>query len=149
MKYFDKIIFVGKSGICREPMAMELLKRRKLSHPVKIAARGLVVLFPEPINQKADAVMSSKGIHIGDYTSAPLSTEDFGENTLILTFESETKEKILEMEGAQNVCVLTELTGDELEILDPYGAELITYGLCFETLEKTLDKLADMLNEAG
>ena len=48
---------------------------------------------------------------------------------------------------AVNVEVLTELTGDELEILDPYGAELVTYGICYETLSNTIHKLAELLNE--
>ena len=51
------------------------------------------------------------------------------------------------MECAQNVEVLTDLTGDELEILDPYGAELVTYGICYETLSNTIHKLAELLNE--
>ena len=59
MKKFDKIIFVAKSGNCRAPMAMELLKEQKLDHPAQIEARGIVVLFPEPLNQKAEAMASS------------------------------------------------------------------------------------------
>ena len=51
------------------------------------------------------------------------------------------------MDGAQNVEVLTDLTGDELEILDPYGAELVTYGICYETLSNSIHKLAKILNE--
>ena len=42
-------------------------------------------------------------------------------------------EKILEKyENArpEQVHVLTELVGDELEILDPYGGSLQSYGLC-------------------
>ncbi len=147
MKIFEKVIFVGKRATCREPMAMELLKREPLWHPVEVQARGLVVLFPEPINQKAEAVMISNGIHVEDYVSSQLETSDFSESTLILTFDQAAKEKVTEMEGAQNVYVLTDVTGDELEILDPYGAELITYGICFETLTNTIRKLADVLNE--
>lgn len=146
MREFERIIFVGKSGVCREAMAMELLKKQPLWHPVEVLSRGFVVLFPEPINQKADAVMIGNGIHIGKYMSTPLESSDFGRDTLILTFDQEMREKILSMEGAQNVYVLTDVTGDELEILNPYGAELITYGLCFETLEKTIQKLAEVLN---
>lgn len=147
MKAFDKVIFVGRRATCREPMAMELLKREPLWHPVEVEAKGMVVLFPEPLNQKAEAVMISSGIHLDNYESSQLETSDFAENTLILTFDQETREKVLGMEGAQNVYVLTDVTGDELEILDPYGAELITYGICFETLTKTIKKLADVLNE--
>ena len=89
----------------------------------------------------------SNGITLENYMSSQLESSDFGEHTLVLTFDQAAKEKVLEMEGAQNVEVLTELTGDELEILDPYGAELVTYGICYETLSNTIHKLAEILNE--
>ena len=48
-----------------------------------------------------------------------------------------------------NVYVLTDVTGDELEIMDPYGGELVTYGICFETLVRTIRKLAAVLNDGS
>ena len=147
MEKIEKIIFAGKRAICREPMAAAILQREVLNFPVEILARGFVVLFPEPLNQKAEAVMISNGITLENYTSSQLESTDFGETTLILTFDQASKEKVLEMEGAQNVEVLTDLTGDELEILDPYGAELVTYGICYETLSNSIHKLAKILNE--
>ena len=144
MDRIEKIIFVGKRAICREPMAAAILQREHLNFPVEILARGFVVLFPEPLNQKAEAVMISNGIALENYMSSQLEPIDFGDTTLILTFDQAAKEKVLEMEGAQNVEVLT---GDELEILDPYGAELVTYGICYETLSNTIHKLAELLNE--
>ena len=147
MEKIEKIIFAGKRAICREPMAAAILQREVLNFPVEILARGFVVLFPEPLNQKAEAVMISNGITLENYTSSQLESTDFGETTLILTFDQASKEKGLEMEGAQNVEVLTDLTGDELEILDPYGAELVTYGICYETLSNSIHKLAEILNE--
>ena len=147
MEKIEKIIFAGKRAICREPMAAAILQREKLNFPVEILARGFVVLFPEPLNQKAEAVMISNGITLENYTSSQLESTDFGETTLILTFDQASKEKVLEMEGAQNVEVLTDLTGDELEILDPYGAELVTYGICYETLSNSIHKLAEILRK--
>ena len=47
----------------------------------------------------------------------------------------------------ENVQVLTELVGDELEILNPYGGTLAAYGLCYETLRKSIKKLVKLLNE--
>ena len=146
MEKIEKIIFAGKRAICREPMAAAILQWEHLNFPVEILARGIVVLFPEPLNQKAEAVMISNGITLENYMSSQLEPSDFGEHTLVLTFDQAAKEKVLEMEGAQNVEVLTELTGDELEILDPYGAELVTYGICYETLSNTIHKLAEILN---
>ena len=41
-----------------------------------------------------------------------------------------------------------ELVGDELEIIDPYGGTLQAYGLCYETMRKTILKLVNLLNES-
>ena len=38
-------------------------------------------------------------------------------------------------------------SGDELEILDPYGGSLQSYGLCYETMRKSIIKLVKLLNE--
>ena len=97
MEKIEKIIFVGKRAICREPMAAAILQRETLSFPVEILARGIVVLFPEPLNQKAEAVMISNGITLENYMSSQLESTDFGETTLILTFDQAAKEKVLEM----------------------------------------------------
>ncbi len=147
MKAFNKVIFVGKRATCREPMAMALLRNEPLWHPVEVESRGLVVLFPEPLNQKAEAVMISRGLNLPDYMSVQLESSDFSEDTLVLTFDQEIRGKVMELEGAQNVYVLTDVTGDELEIMDPYGGDVMSYGLCMETLANTIRKLAEVLNE--
>lgn len=150
MKQYDRVLFVAESGTCRAPMAAGILKEQTLKHPVEIEARGLVVLFPEPLNQKAEAVMISNGISMETYRSTQLTEEDFGDHTLVLVMEQSQRDKVLEKYENANpadVYVLTELTGDELEILDPYGGTLQSYGLCYETMRKTIRKLAALLNE--
>ena len=152
MKEYNKIVFVAESGSCRAPMAAGILRECILQHPVEVAARGLVVLFPEPLNQKAEAVMISNGINMEGYMSTQLSEEDFADDALILVMEAVQAEKIFEkFEKAkpENVHVLTELVGDELEIINPYGGTLQVYGLCYETLRKTVLKLVNLLNEGG
>ena len=82
--------------------------------------------------------------------SAQLTEEDFTEDTLVLVMEHAQLEKVLEKyerANPENVYVLTELVGDELEILDPYGGSLQAYGLCYETMRKTIKKLVTLLNE--
>lgn len=148
MKEFDRIIFVGRSGNCREVMAAEILKTKPLWHKPEILARGFVVLFPEPLNQKAEAIMASNGFQPGNYMSAQLEEEDFTENTLVLAFENSGLQKIRKkFPSIRYLYVLTDVTGDELEILDPTGQELMTYGICYETIGKSISKLADVLND--
>ncbi|MCC8029594.1 MAG: phosphotyrosine protein phosphatase [Lachnospiraceae bacterium] len=142
---YKKVIFVGRRGTCREPMAMALLQRAFDRCPVEVCARGLVVLFSEPMNPKAEEVLAVNGIFLQDYRASQLSQEDFSDDTLVITFHQDMKEKVMELEGAKNVYVLTELTGDELEIIDPYGGELLQYEICMETLGNSIRKLASTL----
>ena len=77
----------------------------------------------------------------------PDEDEDFTDDTLVLTMEHSQLEKIFEKYPSareENVYVLTELVGDELEILDPYGGSLQSYGLCYETMRKSIIKLVKL-----
>lgn len=150
MKQYEKVIFVGESGTNRSAMAEAIFRQFPLAHPVQIERRGIVSLFPEPVNQKAEAVLISNGITTENQMSAQLMEEDFSEETLMIVMENTQRDKILAdfaCASPENVRVLTELVGEELEILDPYGGNLQAYGLCYETLNKSLKKLADKMNE--
>lgn len=147
---WDKVIFVCKSGTCRAPMAAALLRECSMKREIEILARGLVVLFPEPLNQKVDAILISNGINMEGYMSEQLVAEDVDEHTLVLVMEEKLLPQaaaILGEDKMSQVHVLTALVGEELEIMDPYGAPLPSYGLCFESLSKTVRKLANWLNE--
>ena len=150
MDQYNRILFVCESGTARAPMAVGILKDFVLKHPIDVESRGLVVLFPEPMNQKAEAVLISNGVAMNDFVSTQLTEEDFLPDTLVLTMEYIQREKILEKYEnviPENVQVLTELVGDELEIFDPYGGSLQSYGLCYETMRKSIQKLVNLLNE--
>lgn len=147
---YNKIVFVAENGTCRAPMAAGILEDIGLKRQMEIVPRGLVVLFPEPLNQKAEAVMISNGLPTEGYMSSPLTAEDLEGDTLVLTMENKQRQKVLEMfpeVNPANVQVLTEYVGDELEIVDPYGGTLQMYGLCYETLLSSIRKLANILNE--
>ncbi len=152
MKQYRKIIFVCENGTTRAPMAEAVMKEYTLKYPVEIESRGLVVLFPEPLNQKAEAVLISNGINMDEKMSQQIEEADLQDGHLILTMEAAQKDKLFEeyQEVIQaDVEVLTELVGDELEILNPYGGTLQSYGLCYETLNKTIQKLVKLINKGG
>ena len=151
MNTCKKIIFADSAGNSRAPMAAELLKECTIKQSIDIQARGIVVLFPEPLNQKAEAVLISNGITLENYMSSQLEEEDFAQDTFVIVMGKSDKQKILDMFAnavPENVQVLTELVGDELEIMDPYGGTLQSYGICYETLSKSIKKLAAMLNQS-
>ena len=149
MKQYNRILFVAESGTSRAPMAAGILSEYTLKHPVTIECRGLVVLFPEPLNQKAEAVLISNGISTEGMVSTQLEESDITETTMVFTMESSQRERIIESFAdidPEQVFVLSQYVGDELEILDPYGGTLQSYGLCYESLRATLKKLVKRLN---
>ena len=151
MEKLERIIFVARSGTCREPMAMGILKDLgfRPDENIEIIARGLVVSFPEPMNGKVEAVLISNGITLENFTSKQLKDEEITPNTLVLTMEKNQREKVInhyESATLENVHVLTDFVGDELEIINPIGGALQSYGLCYETLRKSLKKLVKILS---
>ena len=151
MNNLKRIIFVAQSGTCREPMAAGIMKDFILKEPIEVLARGLVVQFPEPMNQKAEAILISNGIETEGFVSQQLEQEDITPDTLILTMEHTHAEKVLEGYdiSVDRVWTLSDYVGDELEVLDPYGGQLPNYGLCYETLRASIKKLVKILIEEG
>ncbi|MEG0963336.1 MAG: phosphotyrosine protein phosphatase [Lachnospiraceae bacterium] len=150
MKKYRKIIFVCESGTARAPMAAEIMKEYTIKIPLEIECRGMVVLFPEPVNQKVEAVLISNGINPENQMSRQLEQEDITPQNLIIVMEEHQRQRILsdyEVTKDTDIKVLTTLTGDELEIINPYGGTLQSYGLCYETLNKTIKKLVILINE--
>ncbi len=145
MKQIKRIIFVSTSGTCRAPMAAHIMSEAELGKEIEILARGLVVLMPEPMNQKAEAVLISNGFGGDEYRSKALESEDIIEGTFIFTMTQEQKEKVVEQFEYPHVFVLTDYVGDELEIMDPYGGSVQSYGLCYETMSNTIARLVEIL----
>lgn len=150
MKRYDRLIFVSNSDTAEGPMAEAILQSKFLLEELAITSKGLVVLFPEPINPKAEAVLVSKGLSMKDHMSDPLEKEDLDDRTLILTLDESLREKILdqfEPEHEELVRVLTDYIGIEGAIINPYGGSLADYGMCYEELDALITRLVVQLNE--
>ena len=147
MKRYDKLIFVCTGNTALSPMAEAIMQEKFRLEDILIESRGLVVLFPEPINPKVEAILASRGLSMKDYVSVPLTRDDFDERTLILTMDLSQKEKLLgDHKNAQNVYTLAEYIGAE-DIKDPYGGSVSDYGHCFDALEEHIDALAEKMRQ--
>ncbi|MCR4568476.1 MAG: phosphotyrosine protein phosphatase [Pseudobutyrivibrio sp.] len=148
MNSINRVIFASGSGTSRAPMAAAIFNSIDDKRPIICEARGLIVQFPEPLNQKIEAVLISNGIELKDYSSKQLMDSDFTENTLVITMEEAQRQRILEEYAnatEENTRLLNELVGDELEVMDPYGGSMQTYGLCYEVLKASIEKLMKVL----
>lgn len=148
MKKYDRLIFVSNSDTCRGPMAEAILKSKFLLSELEVESRGLVVLFPEPVNQKAEAILASHGLTMKDHTAKMLEQEDFDERTLILVMEDALKQRIFqEHENVQNTWQLSEYIKEETDVTEPVGGSLADYGACYELLDCMINSLVVVLNE--
>lgn len=148
MKKYDRLIFVSNSDTCRGPMAEAILKSKFLLSELEVESRGLVVLFPEPVNQKAEAILASHGLTMKDHTAKMLEQEDFDERTLILVMEDALKQRIFqEHENVQNTWQLSKYIKEETDVTEPVGGSLADYGACYELLDCMISSLVVVLNE--
>lgn len=148
LQRYRRILFISKSDNCRGPMAAELLRHESLMQEYKIGSRGMVVLFPEPANQKAEAIMRSQQMTLVNHEATQLDEMDLDEETLILTFEESQKWKIVsDYENVKHVYTLGEYIDDDRVVCSSHGQPLNVYGENFELLRELIHKLAERLNE--
>ncbi len=147
---FRKILFISNGDNSRGPMAAELLRNQNLRQEYIIESRGMVVLFPEPANQKAEAIMKSQQMTLQGHEATLFTEEDLDDETLVLTVEESQKWKIVsEYENVKHVYTLSEYVEDDRQVLSAHGQPLVGYGENFELLKELIIKLTDKLNEEG
>lgn len=148
LQKYRRVLFVSKSDNCRGPMAAELLRHENLEQEYRIGSRGMVVLFPEPANQKAEAIMRSQQMTLAEHEAMQLDEMDLDDDTLILTFEEAQKWKIVsDFENVKHVYTLGEYIDDDRVVCSSHGQPLNVYGENFELLRELIHKLAAKLNE--
>ena len=146
MPEYNRVIFITDTDTSEGPLSAAILKKM-LPDVERIESRGLVVLFPEPMNPKTVAIAASKGIEL-DGMSTPLSEEDFGEDTILCVLDENRKSQVYEMfPAASNVYSLMEYINESGSVTNPDGGELADYGRMYEVLEGVILKLAYKLKE--
>lgn len=144
---FSKIIFVCTENTCRSIMAESLFNRIKGVRPMEVISRGLVVLFPEPVNAKAVKVMAAHGTWAEKELSEPLLVKDIDDTALILTMTVREKKKVMEtFEQANFIYTIREFIGDTGDIDEPFG-ELDEYEACYCLLKELITTIIERLFE--
>lgn len=148
LQKFRKIIFVSNSDNCRAPIAAALLRRQPLLQEYIVCSRGMVVLFPEPMNPKAEEILKSHDIFLDGHETRSFEEEVLTEDTLVLTMEASQRDKIRgEHPGMEHIYTLCEYVGGKEELPSVYGQTLEQYENMYELIREYVKKLADKLNE--
>jgi protein-tyrosine-phosphatase len=147
MGNYHKLIFVCTGNTCRSPMAEAIYKNLEKVSEMKVISRGLVVLFSEPINPKAEIVLTKHDLELNNHVSKGLKASDIDENTIILTMTAIQKKKIMELyPEAKNVFSIKEYAGEIGDVVDPYGGSLMEYEECYIELGRLVKKSVYRLN---
>ena len=147
---FDKIIFVCAENNSRGPMAETIYKSLTENEGLPSLSRGIVVLFPEPVNEKAETVLENHGLTCAVKVSRELKAKDITDGSLLLTMTDKQKEQIADKFGVtDNVFTIKEFNGEEGDVKDPYGGTLVDYEECFNDLLRLIKKTIYKLDEMG
>jgi protein-tyrosine phosphatase len=129
-------------------MAEAIYKRMDNSGNIEVLSRGLVVLFPEPLNPKTEIVLKKHDLELSDHVAKGLKASDIDENTIILTMTATHKKKVIEhFPNAGEVYTIKEYAGEMGDVIDPYGGSLVDYEDCFIELGRLVKKTIYKLNE--
>lgn len=147
MSAFEKVVFVCNGNTCRSPMAATIMSN--VMPKMLVCSRGMVVLFPEPYNQKAVAVASKFGYIMPNNSAQQLTNDDFGDNVLVLAMDNSMKQKIYdEFIEAVNVYTISEYAREpDTAVEDPYGKGASEYSDCFQIIERLVKKIAAQISD--
>lgn len=147
MSAFKRVIFISDNDTVIGPMAVTIITSLLKDKGFIFESRGMVVLFPEPYNQKAVDAAKERYMNLPKRFSRQLTKDDFTPDTLLLTETKEQRDRIYsENKQVKNVFTIAEFAREqEKEIVNPVGGSAEDYLNCFDELYSLVFKVADSL----
>ena len=129
-------------------MAATIFRSLDTNSNIIVSSRGIVVLFSEPSNPKAEMVLKNHNLVLKDHVSKPLRQSDITETTLILTMTEKQKKQVKQnFEMTDHIYTLKEYVGEYGDVTDPYGGTLVDYEECYVELARLVKKTVYKLND--
>jgi len=146
MGKYSKVIFVSTDNTSRSILAEAVMNSVNKKKVVEVCSRGMVVLFPEPMNPKAVAILKGNQMEPSKTSSEQLMESDLTEGTLILAMTAYecalAREKFA---GKAEIYTIGEFVGKPGDIAEPHGGTLAEYGACYEYIDLMVKIAAEII----
>ena len=143
-----RILFVCTANICRSPMAHYYLKKVLEDHQLSFEVRSAGFLQSNVrISQNSYETLKENGMDAEMHISTQLSTSVVSKSWLILTMTKNHKLNLIDHfpAAAGKVFTLSEYSGFQQDIDDPYGLDIYHYRQTYNKIKKRIDSLLEKL----
>ena len=137
---FDRIVFVCGDNTCLSMIAENVFINRYEGERLYVASRGIVVLFEEPCNPKAEAVLAKHGIEMVRTTSMEIRSGDITDSTLVIALKAKDRDRFCSRFPYATAYTLAVLADEQEDVWDPYGGTEGDYERCYEDIDRMIDK---------
>jgi len=130
-----KVIFICTDNTGRSIMA-EAVMKQVCGNQLQVCSRGIVVLFPEPLNPMVLDTLQSCGLTPPKEYSEEFNAADLEEGTLILTMTESERDIVRTRLGVEaGIYTLGEFTDTPGDIEIPHGCGFESYKACCEYID--------------
>jgi protein-tyrosine-phosphatase len=146
------VLIVCTGNICRSPLA-EVVMQRELAEKTSgdifsVSSAGTGAWEGKAASEGAYLVAIENSLDVSSHRATLLTRELVNEADLIFTMARHHRLRVQELGGDGKVFLLGEYagyTGDQAEVADPYGGDIVVYRETHRELEALIGRVVDLM----
>lgn len=145
------VLFVCTGNICRSPMAAALLRSyaEARGDALQVESAGTWGVEGEPASPLAQRVISERGLSLDGHIARTVSRELLQSAAVLIVMTRSHRDALAAEfpETRPKLYMMSELSGMQYDIADPYGRPLAAYEACATNLEQLIQLGYERLQE--
>ncbi len=144
-----KLLFVCTGNTCRSPMAEGIAQNlaEKMEREISASSAGLAVGTENLANSNAILVAHEHGIDLSGHRARQITPQLLADSDVVLAMtRSHADTLCLAMpQYKEKIFTLAEYAGESGDVRDPYGGDEFVYRVCFEQMQRLIQKILEKL----